>query len=131
MIIPYCFVDYLRMKPGTLLGGFVRVGEKWKPSPRWELPDWLNKDKPVRFNFFLEHRTRWRQHLRKHSKMIGRNRIYYPPVDSIKSCEQENRFITINFTIDYPIGIYLGHIIRIEGVSLVNILTSEGYDIWI
>lgn len=128
---PYCLADYLKMQPGAFLNGLVRVGTSWKPASDWFLPEWGKDWKVVKESPFLEHRTRWRQHLRKHSKLVGRTRIYRPPVELIRNCQQENRLIMIKFTIGNPIGIYLGHIIRFDGVSLINVLTNEGYDVWI
>lgn len=63
--------------------------------------------------------------------MVGKTRVYRPPVEMIRSCQKESRVIILKFTIGLPVGIYLGHIIRFDGVSLVNVLTSEGYDVWI
>jgi hypothetical protein len=42
-----------------------------------------------------------------------------------------SRVIVTKLEVGMPIGIYLGHIIRCDGVSLVNVLTSEGYDVWL
>ena len=131
MTTPYCFVDYLKMQPGTILSGLVRPGNSWKFAPEWVLPEGMESWKTVKTSPFLEHRVRWRQHLRKHSRMIGKSRVYRPPVEMIRSCQEENRVILLKLPVGFPIGIYLGHIIRCDGVSLVNVLTSEGYDVWL
>lgn len=131
MTTPYCLADYLKMRPGFLLNGLVRVGMTCKPAFDWSLPEWGKDWKSIKESPFLEHRTRWRQHLRKHSRMVGQSRVYRPPVELINTCQQEKRTIGIRFVVGEPIGIYLGHIIRVNGVSLVNVLTNEGHDVWL
>lgn len=131
MTSPYCLADYLKMKPGALLSGLVKPGNSWKLAHEWALPEGMENWKTVKISPFLEHRVRWRQHLRKHSRMVGRSRVYRPPVELIRNCQEENRVIVIKVPVDIPVGIYLGHIIRFDGVSLVNVLTNEGYDVWI
>ncbi len=129
MTAPYCLADYLRMTPGTIIPGLVKPGNSWKPASEWVLPDGMESWKTVKVCPFLEHRVRWRQHLRKHSRMVGHTRVYRPPVEMIRG--NEDRVIVTKMEIGMPIGIYLGHIVRIDGVSLVNVLTSEGFDVWI
>lgn len=131
MTTAYRLVDYLKMRPGSVLNGLVRVGTAWKPAFDWSLPEWGKDWKSIKESPFLEHRTRWRQHLRKHSRMVGQSRVYRPPVELINTCQQEKRTIGIRFVVGEPIGIYLGHIIRVNGVSLVNVLTNEGHDVWL
>jgi len=131
MTTPYCLADYLKMQPGTILSGLARPGNSWKLAPEWFLPEGMESWKTVKTSPFLEHRVRWRQHLRKHSRMVGKSRVYRPPVEMIRSCQEENRVILLKFPVGFPVGIYLGHIIRFDGVSLVNVLTNEGYDVWL
>jgi hypothetical protein len=129
MTKPYCLSDFLRMKPGALILGLSRPESSWKPSPEWEVPESMSGLKLLRISPFLEHRVRWRQHLRNYSRLVKQTRVYRPPAQLIQN--SENRVIMTKFEIGSPVGIYLGHIVRINGVSLVNILTSDGYDIWL
>jgi hypothetical protein len=128
-IRPYKLAEYLEMKPGTLLMGLMKVDSSWQLSTGWSLPKDMSSWKTVKVAPFLEHRTRWRQHLRKHSEMVKNTRIYKPPSELIRN--GASRVIVTKLEVGMPIGIYLGHIIRCDGVSLVNVLTSEGYDVWL
>lgn len=128
MTVPYCLADFVRMKPGSVLMGFAKVGNSWKLAENWLLPEQFNSWKTIKICPVLEHRVRWRQHLRSHSKMVKTTRIYRPPIEMIKN---KDRVIMMNMEIGIPVGIYLGHIIRFGGVSLVNVLTNEGFDVWI
>ena len=129
MTASYRLADYLRMKPGTIIPGMTRPENSWCLSPDWTMPENMADWKTIKISPILEHRVRWRQHLRKHSRMVGSTRVYRPPVELIRS--NQDRVVVTRVDVGLPVGIYLGHIIRFDGVSLVNVLTHEGFDVWI
>jgi hypothetical protein len=130
---PYCLVDYLKMQPGTILTGLVRVEDpgSWRLGKEWHVPEPMNSWKSVKVTSFLEHRVRWRQHLRRFSRDIKNNRIYLPTTNIVEMSQEEKRILLLNFEIGSLIGMFLGHIIRYNGITLANVLTCDGYDVWL
>jgi len=132
---PYAFADFLAMKPGTLLGGFMHIQESWSLGPQWLLQ--AGDINPKRKNIYslfpiTEYKVKWRQRLREHSRNLSASRFYAPPLDAVEACwKNPKNTIKIGFDLTKPVGIYLGHFLRCNGVSLVNVLTPEGYDVWI
>lgn len=61
--------------------------------------------------------------------MVGLTRVYRPSVELIRN--NQDRVIVTRVPVGQMVGIYLGHIIRFDGVSLVNVLMNDGYDVWI
>lgn len=84
-------------------------------------------------NAILEKSVRWRQNFRDVKKLVARTAVYMKTRDEIKKDlnQYKDHNMLIQFTHELPIGIFLGHIIRVEGTTYVNIMTPEGFDVWI
>jgi hypothetical protein len=134
-IRPYSFADFLAMKPGTLLGGFMHIGDSWHIGPEWvfQAGD-IYPHGRSRYSLtpILEYRVNWRRKLREYSRKVSRSRLYRPSQDGLEAGWRSHKnTMKIEFEVGKPIGLYLGHILRCNSVSLVNVLSPEGYDIWI
>ena len=124
---PYNLSEYLRMPPGALLGGLVDTTAGKKPAHAWGVKT------PPRGRFVLhvyqEYDVRWRQEFRGYSHLVKGIRVYRPPQEYIDQYKEKITMFSVR--VNTPIGLYLGHILRMNGVSLVNILTGDGYDVWV
>jgi hypothetical protein len=113
----------------------VHVEDTWKLGESWGL---LETDyHPRRKNVLVQHplteyRVKWRQRLRPYAKDINGTKLYLPPVEIVESIwDNPKNTMKIGFNTTLPIGMYLGHILRVNNVTLVNVLVFEGYDLWL
>jgi hypothetical protein len=121
----YTFSDFLTMKPGTVVGGFLKVDDMYRLGPSWSLPEGSNRRLSRSFQFVFEHDAEWRRKFRQHSSMVGTSRVYSLPQIPFFSIK------TFPISTLSPVGIYLGHIVRFDSCRYVNVLLGEGYDVWI
>lgn len=134
---PYAFADFLAMKPGTMLGGFMSIGDSWHLGPSWIIPPSFrtsnSSSKTVYSAYVLtEYAVRWRLNLRQSSRKISKSRLYMPQLTSLdRVWRNMQNTMRIEFNCHAPVGIYLGHVLRCNSVYLVNILTPDGYDCWL
>lgn len=132
----YSLAELMSLKPGFIFGGLVHEkGNLWKLGDSWGL---LETDYHPRRKSILprhpisEHKVKWRQRLRPYFREINGSRIYGPPRDLVSSVwSNPANTISIGFNVALPLGMYLGHILRVDGVTLVNVLAFEGYDVWL
>lgn len=137
-IQPYTFPGWMMMKPGALLMGLAVYRNSAMPASEWYVSD-PNKLEIIQrigsfpVNVILEKSVRWRQSLRDSKKLVASVAVYIRTRDDMRMDLEKHRDhnMLVKFNYQMPIGIFLGHIIRVDGVSYVNIMTPEGYDIWI
>lgn len=127
-IKPYTFADFIAMKPGTLVGGFMHLQDSWHLGPEWFFQeDDVYPLQRTTFNFqpILESKVQWR---RIPGTKFSGSKIHR---ESIASWDLKGCSTKVAFDIAQPIGMYLGHIMRSNSVTYVNILSPDGQDIWI
>jgi len=132
---PYALADFIAMKRGTFVGGFMHIGNSWCIGPKWlfQAGDVYPRHRSVYFAHpIAEYHVRWRQRLQDFSRQISNSKFYRPPVESAEEdWKQTKNTIKIGFNVTKPLGIYLGHVLRSNGITLINILSEDGFDIWI
>jgi hypothetical protein len=132
---PYALADFIAMKPGTFVGGLMHIGDSWHLGPEWlfQAGDVYPKPRSVYFaRPISEYHVRWRRNLREFSQTISKSRLYRPPFEQIERVwRRQDNTIKLGFDVTKPIGIYLGHVLRSNGITLINVLSGDGFDIWI
>lgn len=137
-IRPYALADFIAMKPGAFVGGLMHIGNSWHLGPKWlfQASDMYPKPRSVYFvRPISEYHVRWRRQLREFSQSISNSILYRPPFEQIEKAwtliNGQNSTIKLGFDVTKPIGIYLGRVLRSNGVMLINVLSGDGFDIWI
>lgn len=134
-MISYALANILSMKPGSLIGGFVHSPGGWGLGPAWVLqPKDINLKRPNIYSSFpiTEQKVRWRQRFRDVTRKVSASFLLSPNLTDLEHTWKNSRnTVKIGFDTTVPVGIYLGYFLRCNGISLVNILTLEGYDVWI
>ncbi len=133
----YNFIDWAQMIPGAIIGGFVMT-----PGGLGLGSDWAEEmqcQKAWKRGCISEHYTNLKDRLplAKMSKTgVG---IYVTNdkemtellFDSKVENGRNKVQLYISFTVNEPIGLFLGNILRSDGQTYVNILTLEGKEIWL
>jgi hypothetical protein len=136
-IQPYTFPGWMMMKPGTLLMGFAIDRYSAKPASEWYIADpnrleIIQRKGIFSVNVISESTMRWRQRLREFKKSVAQVAVYIRTRNELEEdLVQHPHHMHIDFKYELPIGIFLGHIIRANGVSDVNVMTPEGFDVWL
>jgi hypothetical protein len=135
-IRPLSLSEIMHLNPGALINGFIHENNLWRIGTGWRLQE-LDKH-PRRKDLLVchpisEHKVCWRQRLRPYARELNQSRIYSPPFDVVKSifAGGQSSTVKVGLNVKLPVGMYLGHILRVEGVTLVNVLLFEGYDVWL
>lgn len=131
----FTFSELAAIQPGFIFGGLVHVDGTWKLGPDWNLleTDYHPRRKGILVQYLLsEHKVKWRQRLRPYAKEVNGSRFYNPPMEEVsKTAGNLGNTIKVGFNTVAPVGMYLGHIVRTEGTTRVNVLIFEGYDVWL
>lgn len=116
----------------------MHIGDSWHLGPEWVFQKgdpWtvLPPGKISYLGYFLsEYSLKWRDNLHQYSRKISKSRLYTPRLELIDgSWRKLPNTMQIRLNVTSPVGIYLGHVLRCNGVYLVNILTMDGWDLWI
>ncbi|TXH11331.1 MAG: hypothetical protein E6R04_01755 [Spirochaetes bacterium] len=131
----YTFAELMSLVPGTMIGGLVHSQGEWMLGTSWGLME--SDVHPRRKHIlvkqpFSEYRLTWRQRLRHYCKTVKNAKLYNPPYEIIRDAAANPCMtVKIGFDTNMPVGMYLGHIVRTSGLTLVNILVPDGYDVWL
>ena len=130
---PYTFTDLARMNPGQLIEGIVLTeNDGFALGTGWDLGiiDATTEEVPITVG--LEYKLHLRDKILSTYVTKKKVTIYHTNRDALQEARKdaERDAEVIKFKINHPIGIFLGHIIRSDGVTFINILTTCGKDCW-
>jgi hypothetical protein len=136
-VTPFTFPDWMKMSPGSLIMGLALYRHATMLAESWYVSD-PNKLKIVeRLGYFpvnaiLEKTVRWRENLSPEKKMVNQTAVYMRSFEEhLQDVSKKDSCKLYNMKYQLPVGIFLGHVIRVEGITLVNVLTADGIDCWI
>ena len=133
----YTFVDWTQMVPGAIVGGFMMtpgglgLGSDWAEEMQKQMT-W----KRICISEFYTN-LKDRLPIAKVSRTgvsiyLANNRdLTELLIDSKIENGKDRVHIPIKFSVNEPLGLFLGNILRVEGETYVNLLTTEGFEIWI
>lgn len=133
----YNFVDWAHMIPGAIIGGFIMtpgglgLGSDWAQE--------MQNQKIWKRICISEHYTSLKDRLPVTKVSRTGVGIYFTNsreltdllVDSKIENGKDRVNVSVKFTVNEPVGIFLGNILRADGETYVNLLTLEGLEIWI
>ena len=134
-IEPYKFHDWATMRPGMLVGGFIATETGFELGPSWQLP---SSTKILPYTVLVEGFIEFREKILQTHLTKSNTAFYYPNyklflelISDAQTAHSTRYMKVIKFKVGEPIGMFLGHIIRVDGITKVNILTLSGFDVWI
>lgn len=138
----YTFIDWTQMVPGAIIGGFIMTPGGLGLGSDWAIE--MQQQQVWKRICISEYYTNLKDRLpvAKISKTgvsiyltNGRNLsdlLIDSILENVENGQDRYRHnVSIKFTINHPIGIFLGNILRVDGLTYVNLLTLEGQEIWL
>lgn len=117
----YSFADFLSMKPGTFIEGFLEFPDR---NGRLLARTWEGPSTTKIVQVYKESVVEWRNLPKQTvSKTVYHKLSKYPSTFGRTTKHLFHR--------GQPLGIYLGHLARFDGVFFVNVLTHSCEDVWI